>query len=428
MNDILHAVAGLPDTAIPHLENMQTTIWMLLQKLDPNICSAATADLYYMYEALYTRYLSLFKVEDALNRFWLYRLTEAAKQLDYEGCVLNLRLEEELDEEELESFDEEDLDIGPLEELAKAVHVPVTSDVFQTAEATLRTAFPEAFLGCYPMCFARIEHPLIATLKPEEVVFCDSYCCYKNDDVLWILQEFPIGADPNYYGDKLCDEDMIESLYCLRPSFLRSVAQYELAQNKNSERKEGKLMKKNTKRFYFDMDGTLTQFHYVDDKTLHTPGYFENLEPMPHVLDLAKNLVLGTFNVSILSAVLGPVQQEEKERWLKREFGDLLSKINVIFVPCGSDKSKYVTVDENAVLIDDHSPNLWQWSESGGKAIKLLNNVNGRNKSKRPWTGKRVSGLSPIAVEDFLSMVATERGATCIEMEPEAETPMASAQ
>ena len=158
------------------------------------------------------------------------------------------------------------------------------------------------------------------------------------------------------------------------------------------------------KRFYFDMDGTLAEWRPAKSLGyLFVPGYFESLAPQEHVVRLAKQLVCTGHSVCILSAVLGPQQESEKRAWLQREFGDLLSEIHVVFVPCGANKSKYVVVDRDAVLLDDHSPNLWQWYHAGGVEIKAINNINGSGKS---WRGSRVDALSPIPVTAFLALTA----------------------
>lgn len=133
----------------------------------------------------------------------------------------------------------------------------------------------------------------------------------------------------------------------------------------------------NKTKIYFDMDGTLAEWRPASSmEELLTPGYFASLAPHRHVVTLAKE-------------------------WLAREFGDLLSELTIVFVPCGANKSHYVDA-QGCVLLDDHSPNLWQWYRAGGVAVKALNQING---SGRSWKYARIDVLSPISVASFLALV-----------------------
>ena len=50
------------------------------------------------------------------------------------------------------------------------------------------------------------------------------------------------------------------------------------------------------------------------------------------------------------------------------------------FTICGTSKSEAIKdLSSNDILLDDHSPNLNEWIEAGGKAIKILNEYNGLN-------------------------------------------------
>ena len=59
---------------------------------------------------------------------------------------------------------------------------------------------------------------------------------------------------------------------------------------------------------------------------------------------------------------------------------------NRVFCPYGADKALFVPggIRPDDVLLDDYTPNLIAWSQSGGKAVKLLNGING---TKGTWTG-----------------------------------------
>lgn len=152
--------------------------------------------------------------------------------------------------------------------------------------------------------------------------------------------------------------------------------------------------------FYFDMDGTLCEWKPTKDlSVLYMPGYFLNLRPQENVVKLLTDLLDAGYKVSVLSAVLGPQQEAEKRIWLGRVFGERRPEIPAIFVPCGGNKSKYVSVSSETILIDDHSPNLVQWVNAGGNGIKVLNGFNGSGKN---WKGERIDSAAPILVSEVI--------------------------
>lgn len=161
-------------------------------------------------------------------------------------------------------------------------------------------------------------------------------------------------------------------------------------------------------QFYFDMDGTLAEWKCIKDiSVLYMPGYFLDLRPQEHVVKLLLDVLDAGYPVSVLSACLGPQQESEKRIWLGRVFGDRRPEIPAIFVPNGANKSKYVNVTNETVLIDDHSPNLVQWSNAnGGIGIKLLNEFNG---SGRNWKGPRIDSSKPIPLSEVLAIARATR-------------------
>lgn len=158
--------------------------------------------------------------------------------------------------------------------------------------------------------------------------------------------------------------------------------------------------------FYFDMDGTLCEWKPCKDlSVLYRPGYFLGLKKQEHVVTLLCDLLNAGYPCTVLSAVLGDLQENEKRIWLGRVFGDRRPEIPSIFVPNGSNKSRFVSVNENAVLLDDHSPNLKNWKAAGGTGIKVLNGWTGSGKN---WQGPRIDGRERISVDEVLR-IARER-------------------
>ena len=112
---------------------------------------------------------------------------------------------------------------------------------------------------------------------------------------------------------------------------------------------------------FFDLDGVVFKFNFgASDEEIHTPGYFENLEEDQLVVNAIKNLLYGEIATDvkfhILSAAFNATAVEEKKRAVER-IG--LGDIDQIYLPCGTDKSKYVShLGGKFILVDDFTKNL----------------------------------------------------------------------
>lgn len=144
-----------------------------------------------------------------------------------------------------------------------------------------------------------------------------------------------------------------------------------------------------TPRYYFDMDGTLAEWKSeASFEKLYEEGYFLKLKPIEKTIKFAKELVKQGIDCYIITAFLtdSKYAKSEKMAWLMKYLPEIPEE-NWIFVHYGDDKSKYIKggITEKDVLYDDHTPNCIQWTNAGGKAVKVLNGV---NSLKKTWDGE----------------------------------------
>lgn len=132
----------------------------------------------------------------------------------------------------------------------------------------------------------------------------------------------------------------------------------------------------------FDMDGTLNYFEKgVPVEDTKKPGFMASRKPIEQMILFLSVLKLQGVQTGILSAVYqNNFSQKEKERWLDSQN---LQGIERYFVPCGTSKGAVFTAlkdkypEKKVVLIDDYSPNLFDWEEAGGISLKFYNDING---------------------------------------------------
>jgi len=137
---------------------------------------------------------------------------------------------------------------------------------------------------------------------------------------------------------------------------------------------------------YFDLDGVLAKWRNVPVWITHLPLYFLFLRKDRAAAALLLSLMKAGYPVGILSKAYNRRAAFEKRLWVRL----LVGKVPVIVVPYGESKLSYVS-DENAILIDDYTPNLREWILSGRTGIKYKNGLNGKK-----WTGLSVSYDMPV--------------------------------
>ena len=136
------------------------------------------------------------------------------------------------------------------------------------------------------------------------------------------------------------------------------------------------------KRIFLDMDGVLCEYR-VDAtmEDMERDGYFRALRPRTEMLDAVRRFIRrGEYEVFVLSAVLPQKAEEsvnEKNDWLDRYLPEI-DAAHRLFPLCGTNKADAVPdFCTDDILFDDHSPNLERWIQSGGRGVKILNEING---------------------------------------------------
>ena len=164
---------------------------------------------------------------------------------------------------------------------------------------------------------------------------------------------------------------------------------------------------------FFDLDGVIFKFNFgASDEEIHTPGYFENLEEDQLVVNAIKKLLgeiaTGDVKLHILSAAFNPTAVEEKKRAVKR-IG--LGDIDQIYLPYGTDKSKYVShLGGKFILVDDFTKNLIAWGNAGENFIPVKY-LNGGNDTHQTFKGVRIGLCDQKTFEkELLALIQVEGG------------------
>lgn len=130
-------------------------------------------------------------------------------------------------------------------------------------------------------------------------------------------------------------------------------------------------------KIYIDMDGTVN--HWDLNGNPHEEHYFLYREPFENVLRAVRILKESGFDIAFATSVyMNGNAKADKLQWLKEQG---MSDIPVIFVPYGENKDDYLQ-GEHKILIDDHTPNLLNFT---GMGVKLINRDNHKN---GVWQGK----------------------------------------
>lgn len=159
-------------------------------------------------------------------------------------------------------------------------------------------------------------------------------------------------------------------------------------------------------RIFFDLDGTLATWGKLDyEEQLYEEGYFKNLKPMEESVKQANYLIEQGYDVYILSKYLenSKYALNEKKEWVGK-YLPKIKKENCIYVKYSENKSDCIPhgINRNDFLIDDYSPNLFEFCNAGGQAIKILNGI---NHTKGTWKGERIEWKDPNFSKKVLQII-----------------------
>lgn len=145
--------------------------------------------------------------------------------------------------------------------------------------------------------------------------------------------------------------------------------------NRNINRFRNKGYSARDITIYFDLDNTLALFNVKGEQeqaliNMYNKGFYENLYCFPEVPSVLYQLKASGFNVKILSSCIDtPYCKREKRKWVKKYLPFIDSK-DIILLPNGEQKSKYIKNVERAILVDDYCENLKDIYKNGGIGIK----------------------------------------------------------
>ena len=140
------------------------------------------------------------------------------------------------------------------------------------------------------------------------------------------------------------------------------------------------------------MDGTLARFHEHRNFAyeMYSEGFFLNLRPYQEVCDavnaLAEEMDTDLFILSSAATCRSNIPKQKRE-WIRKHL-PCVKPENIVFLPLDIPKSSVLHVGD--ILLDDYNKNLRDWESYGGKAIKLVNDINDHGITSPKWQGRRV--------------------------------------
>ena len=163
------------------------------------------------------------------------------------------------------------------------------------------------------------------------------------------------------------------------------------------------------KRLFVDMDGTIARFHdeanYLEK--MYEKDFFRNLKPFENMVKGIQDFMTKNPDVPVIAlsaAIDSKFCVHEKQAWLTEHLPQLAD--NPIFTAMGENKAQAVNLQPGDVLIDDYNVNLIEWQETGGTAIKLVNNINNQGLVAPHFSGVSINNEAfPIEISTDLSRI-----------------------
>lgn len=159
------------------------------------------------------------------------------------------------------------------------------------------------------------------------------------------------------------------------------------------------------KYVFWDMDGTLFPFDpNATEDQLYSRSHYRDMLPVSRIWIQMRELM---HNPNQEHFILTKYLNEEA----KLGKDDALDKMHFpkerrLYVPYEQGKAQFAKgflkrkLGKDCILLDDHTPNLIDWSMAGGCAIKVLNDINNKGGT---WKGLKLSREGKIIPAQILS-------------------------
>ena len=140
---------------------------------------------------------------------------------------------------------------------------------------------------------------------------------------------------------------------------------------------------------FFDQDGTLNQWRWIDVSIVRREGYFRTVLPHTNVIEAAailnRKFLIGTYG-----AVWQDGHSQADKDWWMDAYCSFIPLERRFYVPCGTEKASFFReligrpITKADILVDDNSDVLRAWEKYGGTGVKV---VTPENSHHGTWKG-----------------------------------------